>query len=59
MLDEETIARLQGEVLKKTFNNSGSTTENPNEIDDKTKDRLLEVVNKEKEKIPISKGWIW
>ena len=50
MLDEETIARLQGEVLKKTFNNSGSTTENPNEIDDKTKDRLLEVVNKEKEK---------
>ena len=50
MLDEETIARLKGEVLKKTFNNSGSTIENPNEVDEKTRNRLIEVVNKEKEK---------
>ena len=47
-LDAATQARLEEELLKKTYSNPGA--ENSNGVDEKTKERLLEVVNKEKEK---------
>ena len=47
-LDAATQARLEEELLKKTYSNPGA--ENSNSVDEAQKKRLLEVVNKEKEK---------
>ena len=47
-LDAATQARLEEELLKKTYSNPGA--ENSNGVDEAQKKRLLEVVNKEKEK---------
>ena len=47
-LDAATQARLEEELLKKTYSNPGA--ENSNGVDETQKKRLLEVVNKEKEK---------
>ena len=47
-LDAEAQKRLEEELLKKTYSNPGA--ENSNDVDEKTKERLIAVVNKEKEK---------